>query len=40
LPLQLKVGKNATYFNLGEWVSQNTYLEFDGKEPYLKTFEK
>lgn len=40
LPLRLEVGKNATYFNLGEWVSQNTYLEFDGKDPNLKTFEK
>lgn len=27
LPLQLPVGESATYFNLGEWVSQNTYLE-------------
>ena len=27
LPLRLAVGEKATYFNLGEWVSQNTYLE-------------
>jgi UDP-2,3-diacylglucosamine hydrolase len=40
LPLQLEVGKNATYFNLGEWVSQYTYLEFDGKDANLRTFEK
>lgn len=40
LPLELEVGKNATYFNLGEWVSQYTFLEFDGKsKPELKTFE-
>lgn len=40
LPLQLDAGKNATYFNLGEWVSQNTYLEFDGTKANLLTFEK
>lgn len=40
LPLQLEVGKNSTYFNLGEWVSQNTYLEFDGISAKLLTFEK
>ncbi|MFC5192520.1 UDP-2,3-diacylglucosamine diphosphatase [Algoriphagus aquatilis] len=40
LPLELEVGKNATYFNLGEWVSQNTYLEFDGNTAKLKSFEK
>lgn len=40
LPLELKVGTNATYFNLGEWVSQYTFLEFDGNsKPALKTFE-
>ena len=39
LPLELKVGQNSTYFNLGEWVSQYTYLEFDGNKPILKTFE-
>lgn len=39
LPLELEVGENSTYFNLGEWVSQNTYLEFDEKEVLLKTFE-
>lgn len=40
LPLELEVGKTSTYFNLGEWVSQNTFLEFDGKEAQLKTFEQ
>nr|WP_287939462.1 UDP-2,3-diacylglucosamine diphosphatase [Algoriphagus sp.] len=40
LPLQLEVGSNSTYFNLGEWVSQNTYLEFDGKQARLLTFGK
>jgi UDP-2,3-diacylglucosamine hydrolase len=39
LPLELKVSENSTYFNLGEWVTQNTYLEFDGIHARLKTFE-
>lgn len=40
LPLQLPVGTKSTYFNLGEWVSQHTYLVFDGEKSTLKTFEK
>jgi len=39
LPLVLMVSDNSTYFNLGEWVSQCNYLEFDGKEATLKVFE-
>jgi UDP-2,3-diacylglucosamine hydrolase len=39
LPLELKVSENSTYFNLGEWVTQNTYLEFDGTHARMKTFE-
>ncbi|MEN2281538.1 UDP-2,3-diacylglucosamine diphosphatase [Algoriphagus sp. SE2] len=39
LPLELKVGDSSVYYNLGEWVSQYTYLEFDGAEALLKTFE-
>jgi UDP-2,3-diacylglucosamine hydrolase len=39
LPLELEVGKNATYFNLGEWVTQNTFLAFDGQKAKLTTFE-
>ncbi len=39
LPLELKVGKNSTYFNLGEWVTQNNYLVFDGEKSELITFE-
>lgn len=38
LPLELPVGERATYFNLGEWVSQYTYGVFDGKDFKLKTF--
>jgi UDP-2,3-diacylglucosamine hydrolase len=39
-PLELKVGDNSTYFNLGEWVTQNTYLQFDSKNAELIEFEK
>jgi len=38
LPLQLPVEPGAVYINLGEWVSQFTYGEFDGREFYLKTY--
>jgi len=38
LPLDLSVGKNSRYINLGEWVHFNTYAEYDGKEISLKTF--
>lgn len=38
LPLQLPVGKGATYYNLGEWVSQNTYLEMSPTEAKLLQF--
>lgn len=36
LPIQLKVGENSTYFNLGEWIHYNTYLVFDGETCELK----
>lgn len=38
LPLELQVSENSTYYNLGEWVNQSTYLEFDGDKAELKTF--
>jgi UDP-2,3-diacylglucosamine hydrolase len=40
LPLELPVGEKSTYFNLGEWVSQNTYLELDSTGAKLLTYEK
>jgi UDP-2,3-diacylglucosamine hydrolase len=40
LPLELPVGEKSIYFNLGEWVTQHTYLEFDGKTGKLLSFEK
>ncbi|HWY38363.1 MAG TPA: UDP-2,3-diacylglucosamine diphosphatase [Bacteroidia bacterium] len=39
LPINVKVGENSTYINLGEWVNYYTYAEFDGKELLLKKFE-
>lgn len=38
LPLDLKVGENSRYLNLGEWVHFNSYAEYDGQEFTLKTF--
>lgn len=38
LPLDLKMGENSTYFNLGEWINYNTYLVFDGTECTLEVF--
>jgi UDP-2,3-diacylglucosamine hydrolase len=38
LPLELPVGERSTYINLGEWVSQYHYGEFDGKTFELKQF--
>lgn len=38
LPLQLPVGQGATYFNLGEWVSQYTYLELSETSVQLMHF--
>ncbi|MGB3775057.1 MAG: UDP-2,3-diacylglucosamine diphosphatase [Leeuwenhoekiella sp.] len=38
LPMQIDVGKDATYHNLGDWISHFTYGVFDGKTFELKTF--
>lgn len=39
LPLEIKVGENSTYFNLGEWINYNTYLEVSKDDNVeLKTF--
>lgn len=40
LPLDLEVGDNSRYFNLGEWVNHYTYGVFDGDKFELKIFEK
>ncbi|MGZ4041397.1 MAG: UDP-2,3-diacylglucosamine diphosphatase, partial [Bacteroidia bacterium] len=39
LPIDVKVGENSRYVNLGEWVNYFTYAEFDGKDLQLKKFE-
>jgi UDP-2,3-diacylglucosamine hydrolase len=39
LPLELQVGPASKYYNLGEWVSQNTYLELSKQGEFLRTFE-
>jgi len=38
LPMEIKIGENTSYFNLGEWLHYNTYLVFDGEKCTLKTF--
>jgi len=38
LPLDLKVSNMSRYINLGEWVTQQTFAEFDGKTLLLKEF--
>lgn len=38
LPLDLEVGPNSRYINLGEWMNYNTYAVFDGKELSLKEY--
>ena len=40
LPLELKVGENSTYVNLGEWINYNTFGIWDGEKLILETFEK
>lgn len=40
LPLDLAVGSNSRYINLGEWVHFSPYAVYDGKKVVLKTFEK
>ena len=40
LPMQIKVGENSTYFNLGDWISHYTYGVFEDTGFRLETFEK
>ena len=40
MPMQISVGENAEYFNLGDWITHFTYGIFDGKTFKLKTFEE
>ena len=38
LSLDLKVGANSRYLNLGEWVHHSQYCSYDGTSAELKTF--
>lgn len=38
LPMEIKVGENSIYYNLGEWIKYNTYLEVSKDKVELKTF--
>ncbi len=38
LPLDLNVGSNSRYINVGEWVSFKTYAVYDGTNVELKEF--
>jgi len=40
LNMEIQVGENATYFNLGDWITQYTYGVYDGDKFSLETFEK
>mgnify|MGYP000247500596 FL=1 len=38
IPLNIDLGNNSRYINLGEWIHSNTYACFDGAEISLLTF--
>jgi len=38
LPMEIKVGKNSIYFNLGDWITHYSYGVFDGETFELKNF--
>ncbi|MGV6829686.1 MAG: UDP-2,3-diacylglucosamine diphosphatase [Flavobacteriales bacterium] len=38
LPMEIKVGENSTYFNLGDWINHFSYGVFDGERFELKEF--
>lgn len=40
LPMEIKVGENSTYFNLGDWINHYTYGVFDGEKFELKTYQQ
>ncbi len=40
LPLDIKIGENARYINLGEWIKHNSYAVFDGEKLELKEYKK
>jgi len=40
IAIQLPIGNNSTFINLGDWIIHDTYVEFDGVKAELKYFEK
>lgn len=38
LPLDIPLGQGSRYINTGDWVSEFSYVVFDGKELQLKTY--
>ncbi|WP_143309799.1 UDP-2,3-diacylglucosamine diphosphatase [Chitinophaga vietnamensis] len=38
LPLDIKVGENSRYINLGDWLNYFSYAVFDGQQTSLKFF--
>jgi UDP-2,3-diacylglucosamine hydrolase len=40
LPLEIPLGENSQYINLGDWITHNTYAQFDGNRLALKTWKK
>ena len=36
--MKIKVGEQATYFNLGDWINHYTYGVFDGNTFELKEY--
>jgi len=40
LPMDIEVGQDTRYINLGEWINYCSYAEFDGNDVHLKFFEK
>lgn len=38
LPMEIQVGENSKYINLGEWINYNTYLEVSKDKVELKSF--
>jgi UDP-2,3-diacylglucosamine hydrolase len=38
LPLEMQISDSSKYYNLGEWVFQTTFLEYDGTKASLKSY--
>lgn len=38
LPMEIKVGENSTYFNLGDWINHYTFGVFDGEKFEIKNY--